>query len=340
MGGPGEFAVLRCAACGLASTYPRIDTGQLADYYPAGYHESTGGRRARFDERQAGFDERQAGSDERQAGSDERQAGFDERQAGSDERQAGSGERQAGSHEGEAAGGGVPVPPTGLVERLRLAAIIRLGPYRPLSRRRPGRMLDVGCGNGELARAFARRGWRVAGVEPVAAAAARAAAGGVEVHTGTLVDAPWREPSFDAVVFNHSLEHLPDPLDGLRRAAALLREGGVVAVAVPNFACWQRRLFGSRWFGLDLPRHLQHLDASALAALMTRAGLQPVEQVFASMRPGVLVSLQYAAFGRARWTGRGLRLAAWAIAPLLWFLDRFAAGDCLHVFAVAAEPQR
>jgi SAM-dependent methyltransferase len=293
MGGPGEFAVLRCAACGLASTYPRIDPSQLADYYPAGYHGRAGGRLA------------------------------------------GSGERQAGSREGAEAGGGAPVPWTGLVERLRLAAIVRLGPYRPLSRRRPGRMLDVGCGNGELARAFARRGWRVAGVEPVASAAATAAAGGVDVHVGTLIDAPWRGPSFDAIVFNHSLEHLPDPLDGLRRAAALLREGGVVAVAVPNFACWQRRLFGSRWFGLDLPRHLQHLDASALAALMTRAGLSSVEQVFASMRPGVLVSLQYVAFGRARWTGRGLRLAAWAIAPLLWVIDRFAAGDCLHMFAVA-----
>ncbi len=286
MGGPGEFTVLRCAACGLASTQPRIGVEQLADYYPAGYHGGVGGDHTSLD------------------------GGV-----------LANGERLA--------------PGIGVVERLRLAAIIRLGPYRPLSRRRPGRMLDVGCGNGELARAFARRGWQVAGVEPVPSAAAHAAAGGVDVHVGTLGDAPWHGPSFDAIVFNHSLEHLPDPLDGLHQAAALLREGGVVAVAVPNFACWQRRVFGSRWFGLDLPRHLQHLDAGTLATLMTHAGLRPVEQVYASMRPGLLVSLQYAAFGRVRWNGRGLRVAAWLIAPLLWVLDRFAAGDCLHMFAVA-----
>jgi 2-polyprenyl-3-methyl-5-hydroxy-6-metoxy-1,4-benzoquinol methylase len=282
MAGPGEFAVLRCASCGLASTQPRIGAEQFADYYPAGYHAGAG----------------------------------------------------AGHHAG-AGRGDLPDARTRIVERLRLAAILRLGPYRPLSRRPPGRMLDVGCGNGELARAFARRGWRVAGVEPARAAAERARAGGVEVHWGTLEDAPWHRASFDAVVFNHSLEHLPDPVGSLRQAAGLLHEGGVVAVAVPNFACWQRRVFGSRWFGLDLPRHLQHLDASTLAALLSSAGLRPVGRTTASMRPGLLVSLQYAAFGRARFTGRGLRLAAWALAPLLWMLDCFAEGDCLHMFAVA-----
>ncbi len=133
---------------------------------------------------------------------------------------------------------------------------------------------------------------------------------------------------------NHSLEHLPDPAGSLRQAAGLLREGGVVAVAVPNFACWQRRVFGSRWFQLDLPRHLQHLEAPTLAALFVRAGLRPLSHTTASMRPGLLVSVQYAVFGHARFTGRGLRLAAWATAPLLWLLDRFTEGDCLHMFAL------
>ncbi len=252
LGVPGEFLVLRCTACGLASTQPRIGAEQFADYYPAGYQ---------------------------------------------------------------------PAPRMGLVERVRLAAIVRFGPYRLLSRRRPGRMLDVGCGNGELARAFARRGWRVAGVEPGSEAAARARAGGVEVHKGTLEDAPWQGPTFDAVVFNHSLEHVPDPAGSLRQAAALLRDGGVVAVAVPNFDCWQRRLFGSRWFQLDLPRHLQHLDGQTLAALMARAGLNPVAQTTSSMRPALLVSLPVRGVRPcACWTGRGqCASAAWA--------DRAAAVD-------------
>ena len=70
---------------------------------------------------------------------------------------------------------------------------------------------------------------------------------------------------------------------------------------------------------------------------MERAGLRPVARTTASMRPALLLSLQYVAFGRTRWTGRGLRLAAWAAAPLLWASDRALEGDCLHLFAVRRE---
>ena len=270
MGGPGDFAVLACRACGLASTQPRLRPEQFADYYPQVYYPERAERLS-------------------------------------------------------------------FAERLRLGWIVRLGPYRRLSRLRPGRMLDVGCGSGALLSTFAGHGWSVAGVEPSVEAAARAVDAGIEMHNGTLDDAPWQGPTFDAIVFNHSLEHIPDPVASLRQAAALLREGGTLAVAVPNFDCWQRRLFGARWFQLDLPRHLQHMQTHTLAGLFERAGLRPVARTTVSMRPALLLSLQYAAFGRVRWNGRGLRLAAWAMAPLLWALDRFADGDCLHMFAVRRE---
>jgi 2-polyprenyl-3-methyl-5-hydroxy-6-metoxy-1,4-benzoquinol methylase len=222
----------------------------------------------------------------------------------------------------------------GLVDRLRLAAITTLGPYRPLGQRRPGRMLDVGCGTGDLALAFGRRGWRVAGIDPSESACRRAAAAGLEIHCGTLDDAPWHTATFDAIVFNHSLEHVPDPATTLRHAASLLREGGMLAVGVPNFGSWQRRLFGGRWYQLDLPRHLQHFEAKTLTALIQDADLRVVEIRTFSMRPSILLSLQYALWGHARITERALRLAAWAVAPLLLLSDLILGGDCLHVFAV------
>jgi SAM-dependent methyltransferase/ribosomal protein S27E len=86
----------------------------------------------------------------------------------------------------------------------------------------PGRMLDVGCGSGDLLEHFAKQGWEPYGIDPSASAVAAAAERGVTVHQGTLRDQPWRPGSFALITFQHSLEHVEEPLDALREAAALL----------------------------------------------------------------------------------------------------------------------
>lgn len=216
---------------------------------------------------------------------------------------------------------------------LQRQAVIRFGPYRRIWQRQPGRLLDVGCGVGDLAAVFARRGWSASGIEPSPQAAAHARAAGVDAVTGTLADAPWQDGEFDAILFNHSLEHIDDPAAALAAAARLLRPGGLLAIAVPNFGSWQRRFFGSAWFQLDLPRHLQHFDRDSLDALVRSAGLRTVEVGAATMRPSPLGSIQYATLGRLRYEGRGFRLLAWALAPLLFLVDRLGEGDCLHLVA-------
>jgi len=216
---------------------------------------------------------------------------------------------------------------------LQRRAVVRFGPYREVWKRPPGRLLDVGCGVGDLAAVFAAQGWEVSGIEPSAQAAEHARAAGVDAVTGTLADAPWPEGEFDAVTFNHSLEHIDDPAEAVAQAARLLKPGGLLAIAVPNFGSWHRRRFGSAWFQLDLPRHLQHFDRGSLAKLVEAAGLRVVDVGAATMRPSPLGSVQYRLFGRLRYEGRGFRLLAWALAPLLFLSDRVGEGDCLHLTA-------
>ncbi len=272
-GAPGQFSVLRCEACGLAYTSPRLRPQDFATYYPSDY---------------SAYEPNVAAS----------RPSLGER--------VGAWQRQL---------------------------VIRFGPYRRIWQLPPGRLLDVGCGVGDLAAAFARHGWQACGVEPSARAVEHARAAGVDAVAGTLDDAPWPLASFDAILFNHSLEHVGDPAATLAAATRLLRPGGLLAIAVPNFDSWHRRLFGSAWFQLDLPRHLQHFDRDSLSGLVERAGLETVATGSATMRPSPLGSLQYAGFGRLRFAGRGFRLLAWAITPLLLLSDRVAAGDCLHLLA-------
>lgn len=219
---------------------------------------------------------------------------------------------------------------------LRTRLFERFGPFRDLYAAAPGRVLDVGCGAGDLGADFLARGWEVAGVEPGKAAAAAATARGIDVHPGTLDDTPWDDDSFDAVVFNHSLEHVPDPLGDLRAAERLTRAGGLVAVSVPNFGSWQRRLFGSRWFQLDLPRHLNHFDRRSLPALAERAGLAQHRVWSSSSLQGLPGSLQYALRGEMAWSPGTLYRLGYLLWPLALPLDRVAGGDCLHFVGVAS----
>jgi SAM-dependent methyltransferase len=141
-----------------------------------------------------------------------------------------------------------------------------------------GHLLDVGCGSGELLEALRAAGWLVTGVEPSARSAEIARRQrGLDVQTAAFDDAALPEAAFEAVVFAAVLEHLHDPLAALARARRLLTPSGLVAVLfLPRFDAPQSRLFGPRWIGLDLPRHLYHFEPRSFAATARAAGLRVV----------------------------------------------------------------
>lgn len=140
----------------------------------------------------------------------------------------------------------------------------------------PGTVLDVGAGDGVLLDALRARGRKAIGLERVSTRA--------DVHALDLEELDER---FAAIVFWHSLEHLPAPSRALRRAAELLLPRGVMVIALPNAGSLQAKVFGDDWLALDLPRHLVHLPADALLARLSALGLQ-VERV-SHLRGGQVV---------------------------------------------------
>jgi SAM-dependent methyltransferase len=142
--------------------------------------------------------------------------------------------------------------------RARLARRIdRLAP--------PGPVLDVGAGDGALLDALAAHGREALGLERDPRRPDVREADITELAT-----------EWSAIVFWHALEHLPAPGQALDQACAHVGPGGVVLVAIPNAASLQARVFGERWFHLDLPRHLVHLPAAALLERLRSRGLRPV----------------------------------------------------------------
>ncbi|MFY1691306.1 class I SAM-dependent methyltransferase [Plantactinospora sp. WMMB782] len=126
----------------------------------------------------------------------------------------------------------------------------------------PARVLDAGCGRGDLARALARDGYAVLGVDVDPLAVGAAATRGVAALVADLAD--YRdEHLFDAVVCSLSLHHMRDLAGAVRRAWSLLRPGGILVV--DEFA-WERADAGTAaWYH----------DTAALLAAAGRPGPEP-----------------------------------------------------------------
>jgi SAM-dependent methyltransferase len=230
-----------------------------------------------------------------------------------------------------------------LLFRWRYWRGLRQPPLAALSDRTPGRLLDVGGGRGDLGVVLRPRGWHVTTLDPSEAACAEARARGVDSVCGTLTTAAGGLPGgYDAIVFQHSLEHVVDPADSLRAARELLADGGLLLVTLPNFGCWQRRRLRADWFHLDLPRHRTHFTPAGLEAALRHAGFASVSLTTSTSADGLPMSIQYRVLGR-RVNGAAPRLLTTALsflaAPLTAACDRLeGAGDILH--AVTVRPPR
>lgn len=173
-----------------------------------------------------------------------------------------------------------------------------------------GPVLDVGCGGGLFPRLLRERGFPAIGLDwsPEAAAVAWRT-NGVPVLCGDLARAPLAGAALSGITMFHVLEHVYDPRAYLAAAHALLKPRGRLIVQVPNAACWQFRLLGSRWNGLDAPRHLTDFRARDLEALLAAAGFEVLRRKYFSLRDnpaGLATSLAPALDPMARRV-RGLR---------------------------------
>jgi 2-polyprenyl-3-methyl-5-hydroxy-6-metoxy-1,4-benzoquinol methylase len=117
---------------------------------------------------------------------------------------------------------------------------------RLLERRGTG--LEVGSYVGAFLAAARSQRWNFEGLDVNPAVNSYTRSRGFVVHDGDLESFTAAERTFDAVAIWNTFDQLPDPRAALRAASSLLRPNGVLALRVPNGACyahWRSRLNGA-----------------------------------------------------------------------------------------------
>lgn len=137
-----------------------------------------------------------------------------------------------------------------------------------------GRTLDVGCGEGRLARDLAALGHDVVGIDasPTMIAAARAAAPEVELHVADAAALPFRDASFGLVVAFMSLQDVDDLTGAIHEAARVLAPGGRFCLAILH-PLGSAGAFTEREAGASFVIEGSYLDESTTDATFERDGL-------------------------------------------------------------------
>jgi 2-polyprenyl-3-methyl-5-hydroxy-6-metoxy-1,4-benzoquinol methylase len=205
------------------------------------------------------------------------------------------------------------------------------------------RVLDVGCGTGDLLASCGRRGAIAEGLDPDPKAALEARRRGWRVYEGTLETCrELLERSYDRIILNQVLEHIPDPVKTLERCRSLLTAKGKVVIVSPHLNSCLRAVTGSRWVQWHAPYHVSHFSRTALTRASEKARL--TLQSFAVVSPGNWLLMQLSVRTRAK---RGVPRARFRVSFPLWqrllvapvgrLLDGVGRGEC---FVATLLPSR
>ena len=138
----------------------------------------------------------------------------------------------------------------------------------------PGRVLDVGCGNGRLLSHFRRLGWTCYGVDTSPWSAKFADCYGFELFSYTIEAAASQISQIDLVVSTSTLEHIAQPVPHVQAIGQVLKPGGsAYFCGMPNYASLPVRLGVSTFHLNTPPSHVNFFTPQTLSSLFQFTGV-------------------------------------------------------------------
>src|SRR5438094_2284113 len=132
------------------------------------------------------------------------------------------------------------------------------------------RILDVGCGRGNLLMDLAWLGFaNLTGVDPFLSQDL-AYDNGVKIFKRQLSDLDGR---YDLIMLHHSFEHMDNPAKVIRDVAARLTPSGQALLGIPVASSFAWKHYGVNWVNLDAPRHFFLHTTKSIELLTAKTGL-------------------------------------------------------------------
>jgi len=161
------------------------------------------------------------------------------------------------------------------------------------------RVLDVGCGNGEfLNRVRNRFGCKVEGIDISRNAVKTARKNyNLKIFQGDIPEYPFQDNPFDLITAFSYIEHVHDPNATIKKMSELLKPNGIFLIKTPNINSLAGKVFRSKWYHVDCPRHLYIFSPKTLSILIKQNGLSVEKILYDKSSKGWTSSLQYCLYG-------------------------------------------
>jgi len=158
---------------------------------------------------------------------------------------------------------------------------------------RGAKILDIGCGSGGFLFMLRRLGMDTYGIEPNKYGCYLAKSHGVNAFRGNLEQSTIKPGTFDVILLNHVLEHLPNPASHLDLIRKLLKPGGTAIITVPNTDSFTFKIFGENWAPLCTPQHLYAFSSSNMVQYAEQVGFRvsKIRQLASTF--GILRSIEF-----------------------------------------------